>query len=335
MKKKSFYFPHFSNARNDQKILRLRRVLGPEGYAIYFMLLEILREQTDFKYPIDAIGDLEFELRISKEKIYHVIVGYDLFQREEKHFFSLNLIENMRPYIEKIDKMKGLAARRWSSEEVKNAVVAHPDSADNSVEEHENMRTHLHTHPKNYAQAYENSMPTHMRAHEPTDSENLAKNEEKMPTHMPTHPKNDAYAYENSMPKHMPTHMLTHQKTDANRIEENRIEENRIEREKQKTQKKIIIEKNFNWFLEQIDEIFLEQMRILHQGKNIEEAARQAFGHLCADEKKLKRADRADVQKLLNTWLSNTKIKPEKNVFSKSKLSEIIESRNYLKGTKG
>ena len=61
MKKDAYYFPHFSNARNDSKIIKIRRILGLEGYAIYFMLLEILREQGDFKYPISGLDDLSFD----------------------------------------------------------------------------------------------------------------------------------------------------------------------------------------------------------------------------------------------------------------------------------
>ncbi|GAF86139.1 unnamed protein product, partial [marine sediment metagenome] len=79
MKKDAYYFPHYSNARNDAKIIRLRRVLGLEGYAIYFMLLEILREQTNYKYELKGIEDLSFEWHISKEKIFSVINDFDLF----------------------------------------------------------------------------------------------------------------------------------------------------------------------------------------------------------------------------------------------------------------
>ena len=32
MNKDAFYFPHFSNARNDRKLRRVRKELGIEGY---------------------------------------------------------------------------------------------------------------------------------------------------------------------------------------------------------------------------------------------------------------------------------------------------------------
>ena len=53
--KDAYYFPHFCNARHDRKIKRVTKELGVEGYGIYFMVLEVLREQTDFKYPLSEI----------------------------------------------------------------------------------------------------------------------------------------------------------------------------------------------------------------------------------------------------------------------------------------
>jgi hypothetical protein len=115
MKKDAYYFPHFSNARNDAKLIKIRRVLGLEGYAIYFMLLEILREQTDFKYPLNGIDDLSFEWHTSKEKIYSVITQFELFQVDEKNFFSAKLIYYLQPYLEKTERAKNAANIRWEN----------------------------------------------------------------------------------------------------------------------------------------------------------------------------------------------------------------------------
>ena len=59
-KKDAYYFSHDSNARNDIKILRLRRSLGLEGYGIYFCLIEMLREQDDYKMSMSSIPDSVF-----------------------------------------------------------------------------------------------------------------------------------------------------------------------------------------------------------------------------------------------------------------------------------
>jgi uncharacterized protein YdaU (DUF1376 family) len=100
LNKDAFYFPHFSNARNDAKIIKLRRILGIEGYGIYFMLLEVLRDQTEFKFPLNGIEDLAFEWHVSKEKVSAVVLEFSLFDiDEENNFFSMRFNEYLEPYI--------------------------------------------------------------------------------------------------------------------------------------------------------------------------------------------------------------------------------------------
>jgi hypothetical protein len=101
------YFPHFCNARHDRRIRRVRRELGVEGYGIFFMLLETLREQTDYKYPLEDIDLLADEFGISEQKIQTVISNYGLFQQDNnKHFFSSNLIVYLQPYFDTKEKRK-------------------------------------------------------------------------------------------------------------------------------------------------------------------------------------------------------------------------------------
>ncbi len=50
------YFPHDSNARSDDKMLSLRSSLGNKAYAIYFMVLELMREEDN--YCLYAEGNL-------------------------------------------------------------------------------------------------------------------------------------------------------------------------------------------------------------------------------------------------------------------------------------
>lgn len=98
--KESYYFSHDSNARNDVKIIKLRRQLGLEGYGLYWCLIEMLRDTPDYKLPIDAIDDIAFILNISKEKVETVINNYELFVVNEQQFFSERLIRNMEKYID-------------------------------------------------------------------------------------------------------------------------------------------------------------------------------------------------------------------------------------------
>lgn len=111
MTKDAYYFPHFCNARHDRKIKRVTKQLGVEGYGIYFMLLEVLREQTDYRYPISDIDLLADEFGTSEAKVVAVVKNYELFTVDkDSMFFSENLISNMQPYI-KMKEQRVLAGK--------------------------------------------------------------------------------------------------------------------------------------------------------------------------------------------------------------------------------
>lgn len=120
MTKEAYYFSHDANARNDVKIVKLRRVLGLEGYAIYFCLIEILREQKDHRLPLNSVSDIAFDLRTSEEKINGVISGFDLFLIEADKFFSARLLRSMGEYNNKKLKLSESGKKgneiRWSQQ---------------------------------------------------------------------------------------------------------------------------------------------------------------------------------------------------------------------------
>jgi hypothetical protein len=59
--KDAFYFPHDSNAHNDEKILKLRLRCDWGGVGLYWTLIEILRDSPTYKYPHD-LATLELGL---------------------------------------------------------------------------------------------------------------------------------------------------------------------------------------------------------------------------------------------------------------------------------
>ncbi|MGR3742137.1 DnaD domain protein [Companilactobacillus sp. DQM5] len=72
------YFPHDSNARNSDKLLPVRMKYGAEGYGIYFMLLERLREEKDYT-SIKDYNMLAFDLRVDSGKLKSIIEDFGLF----------------------------------------------------------------------------------------------------------------------------------------------------------------------------------------------------------------------------------------------------------------
>jgi len=113
MNKDAYYFPHFSNARTDRKLLRVRKELGIEGYAIYFMLLEVLRDTDGFKYPLEDIDLLAIDFDTSEQKVRTVVCNYKLFEVDENEcFFSLKFNEYLEPYLKMKEQRRkaGLAS---------------------------------------------------------------------------------------------------------------------------------------------------------------------------------------------------------------------------------
>ena len=79
---KQKYFSHDSNARNDEKIVNMRMQMGAGAYAIYFMILERLRETEDFM-GIKDYNAIAFDLRVDAKDVKRVIEDFGLFQFTE------------------------------------------------------------------------------------------------------------------------------------------------------------------------------------------------------------------------------------------------------------
>ena len=122
------YFSHDSNARNSDKLMKVRMKLGAEGYGIFFMLIERLREEEGYKSTIDY-DTLAFDLRVDAEKVKQVVENYELFKFTEdgKYFYSDSFNERMEMMDvraqQRKSKAKKAAEARWDkqSEDTSNA----------------------------------------------------------------------------------------------------------------------------------------------------------------------------------------------------------------------
>lgn len=99
--KQSYYFSHDSNARNDIKIMKLRRKHGMSGYGIYWCIIEILRDTADYKLSTQDIEDIAFQIGEDVEKVTSIVTDFGLFQVQEACFFSHRLLRNMQSFAAK------------------------------------------------------------------------------------------------------------------------------------------------------------------------------------------------------------------------------------------
>lgn len=129
MPKDAYYFPHDSNAKDDPKCVLLIEQLGMEGYGIYWMLIETLREQPDYTYPVANIPALGRRYNTTAEKVKTVVCNYGLFTvKDDKIFFSDSLNRRMLVLEEKRAKHSeagrlGNAARWKTSQTDRNAIT--------------------------------------------------------------------------------------------------------------------------------------------------------------------------------------------------------------------
>lgn len=122
MEKKQSYFSHDSNARNSEKLIRLRMRHKAAGYGVYFMILERLREEPNYM-SVKDYNVIAFDLREDASLIKSVVEDFGLFVFTEdgKYFYSESFSRRMGIKDDEKAKRseagkKGMA-RRWANAE--------------------------------------------------------------------------------------------------------------------------------------------------------------------------------------------------------------------------
>ncbi len=132
--KDAFYFPHDSNAKDDPKIVMMIEQLGLESYGIFWVLVEILRDQPEFKYPLALLPAMSRRYNTTTEKMRAVVMNYGLFQiHDDEFFFSPSLNNRMLPLLEKKEQARLAAHIRWEK---------HKQLMENNNDNADAMRTH-------------------------------------------------------------------------------------------------------------------------------------------------------------------------------------------------
>ena len=132
MAKDACYFSHDSNARNDPKILRMRRVYRSEGYGWYWALVEMLRDEEDYKLCIEDGGNalamqMQCEENAAHKFIADCITPFELFESDGTHFWSNSLMRRMERKEEKSEKARQAALSRWEKKDNANAMQTHSE----------------------------------------------------------------------------------------------------------------------------------------------------------------------------------------------------------------
>jgi hypothetical protein len=120
MSKQAFYFPHDANASSDPKIMQMFSVYKAEGYGWYWMLVEQMREQDNYKLPINgkyAIDAYAMRMQCDGNALHKYINDcveeFGLFKKDENFLWSESLIRRMKIFDERSEKARESALNRW------------------------------------------------------------------------------------------------------------------------------------------------------------------------------------------------------------------------------
>lgn len=92
------FFKHDASASSDEKIMNLLQNEGLKGYGAYWMILETLRNQTDFTASYELLRNLAFRLRVHKATLLRIVTDYGLFCCEEGSFYSPGMLQRLAKY---------------------------------------------------------------------------------------------------------------------------------------------------------------------------------------------------------------------------------------------
>ena len=121
--KDAYYFSHDANARHDPKIIKMISSYGMEGYGWYWVIIEMLREQDNYKLNISDQGDMEViasqsysEPNTIQKYLDDCIKIFKLFKKTTKYLWSKSLLKRMKKMEEKREKGRKAAKIRWDRE---------------------------------------------------------------------------------------------------------------------------------------------------------------------------------------------------------------------------
>ncbi len=138
--KEVYYFSHDANARNDPKISKLRVAYGLEGYAIYWIIIEMLREQSCYKLSLSDYDAIAMQSQCDPDTVHNLINDsiekFKLFMSDGEYFWSNSLLKRMEQKADKSEKARQAALSRWNDKkEDANAMRTHSERNASKVKE--------------------------------------------------------------------------------------------------------------------------------------------------------------------------------------------------------
>ena len=132
MPKDTFYFSHDYNARNDEKIKKLIRKHGMQGYGVFWAIVEELYNNAN-ALQLDYEG-IAFDLRTDCDIVKSVLHEFDLFVFNGDYFGSQSVENRINERNDKSQKARNSAYSRWNKDK-KDANALQTQSEGNAIKE--------------------------------------------------------------------------------------------------------------------------------------------------------------------------------------------------------
>jgi len=123
--KDAYYFSHDSNARHDIKIKAMVNQYGMAGYGLYWVIIEMLRDTSDYELPLKKYfyqalsAEAQMQPDEAEQWLRDCIDIYELFDESDDVFYSRSLKNRMQIKDDKRKKRSDAGKKgmlnRWSN----------------------------------------------------------------------------------------------------------------------------------------------------------------------------------------------------------------------------
>lgn len=137
--KKTYYFQHDYNARNDPKLQALMIKYGLAGIGAFWCIVEMLYEQ-DGTLPITSISSIAYTLHVDEEMLKNIVCKMDLFECNKKFFWSRSVRRRLGIINEISDIRRKAAEKRWKSNKKNDANAMQKQCKCNANEQNNNAK---------------------------------------------------------------------------------------------------------------------------------------------------------------------------------------------------
>lgn len=119
--KKDQYLPHDASALGNGKLMELIAEHGMEGYGIYWMLMEHLRQQDNYRSTLKRMTILARKMGVSMAKLAKILRDFELFIVENEVVSSPGLDERMQYLDQKRAKYQASGSKGGKAKALKDS----------------------------------------------------------------------------------------------------------------------------------------------------------------------------------------------------------------------